>query len=57
MSGSQSQNGQPASIPSTTPSNMTVTYQTILITGAGGWLGSLLPGTFVQREPQVSFSL
>ncbi|EPQ28134.1 uncharacterized protein PFL1_04461 [Pseudozyma flocculosa PF-1] len=34
---------------------MTVTEQTILITGAGGWLGSLLPSRIVEREPQVAF--
>ena len=46
-----------SSTPHSSTSAMTVTYQTILITGAGGWLGSLLPATFVQREPETSFSL
>lgn len=35
---------------------MTVQEQTILITGAGGWLGGLLPARIVQREPQTSFN-
>ncbi|GAC76393.1 hypothetical protein PANT_22c00005 [Moesziomyces antarcticus T-34] len=35
---------------------MTIQEQTILITGAGGWLGSLLPARIVQREPQTAFS-
>lgn len=33
------------------------TKETVLITGAGGWLGSKLAGTIVAREPNKSFSL
>lgn len=34
---------------------MTIDSQTILITGAGGWLGSLLPGKLIELEPETSF--
>ncbi|PWN32754.1 NAD-P-binding protein [Meira miltonrushii] len=34
---------------------MAIDSQTILITGAGGWLGSLLPGKLVELEPETSF--
>lgn len=42
------------------PDSLTMTIdslQTVLITGAGGWLGSLLPQTLVERNPNTRFSL
>lgn len=36
---------------------MTQTTETILITGAGGWLGSLLPSTLLKLEPKKVFNL
>ncbi|UZJ53731.1 hypothetical protein CBS101457_003051 [Exobasidium rhododendri] len=59
MSLSDSHNGPQSATTTTTATNskeMTVTYQTILITGGGGWLGGLLPATFVHREPDKYFS-